>query len=58
MVTTKDGWGFGVGRGVTEQVNRGARKEPKTGLSRVFNFKLGCFGDEHLLIYVAARPHL
>jgi hypothetical protein len=33
-------------------------KEPKTGLDRVFNFKLGCFDDVHVLIYADARPHL
>jgi hypothetical protein len=33
-------------------------REPKTGLGQVFNFKLDCFGDEYLLIYMDARPHL
>ncbi len=27
-------------------------------MGRVFNFKLGCFDDEYLLIYMDARPHL
>ncbi len=34
------------------------RREPKTGLGQVFNFKLGCFDDVRLLIYADARPHL
>ncbi len=33
-------------------------KEPKTGMGRVFNFKLGCFDDVHVLIYPDACPHL
>ncbi len=33
-------------------------REPKTGLGQVFNFKLGCFDDEHVLIYADASPHL
>jgi hypothetical protein len=32
--------------------------EPKTGLARVFYFKLGCFDDVPVLFYVNARPHL
>ncbi len=31
-------------------------REPKTGLGRFFNFKLGCFDDEYLLIYMEAQP--
>jgi hypothetical protein len=31
---------------------------PKTCLGQVFNYKLGCFDDMHVLIYVDARPHL
>jgi hypothetical protein len=27
-------------------------------LGRVLNFKLDCFDDEYLLIYVDARPHI
>jgi hypothetical protein len=34
------------------------RREPKTSLGRVFNYKFGCFGDVHGLIYVDTRPHL
>jgi hypothetical protein len=34
------------------------RREPKTGLGWVFNFKLGCFDDVRVLIYADARPHL
>jgi hypothetical protein len=30
----------------------------KTCLGRVFNYKLGCFGDVHVLNYVDACPHL
>jgi hypothetical protein len=30
----------------------------KTCLSQVFNYKLGCFDDVHVLIYVDMRPHL
>jgi hypothetical protein len=33
-------------------------REPKTGLDRVFNIKLGCFDDVCVLIYADARPHL
>ncbi len=33
-------------------------REPKTCLWRVFNNKLGCFGDVHVLIYVDTHPHL
>ncbi len=33
-------------------------REPNTGLGKVFNFKLGCFDDEYLLIYMDAHPHL
>ncbi len=29
-------------------------REPKTGLGLVFNFKLGCFDDVHVLIYADA----
>ncbi len=34
------------------------RREPRTCLCRVFNYKLGRFGDVRGLIYVVARPHL
>ncbi len=30
-------------------------REPKTCLGQVFNYKLGCFGDVNVLIYVDAR---
>ncbi len=43
---------IGVG---SEKANR---REPKTCLSRVFNYKLGCFDDVQALIYVDARPRL
>ncbi len=33
-------------------------REPETCLGRVFNYKLGCFNDVHVFIYVDARPHL
>ncbi len=33
------------------------RREPKTCLGRVFNYKLDCFNDVHVLIYVDAHPH-
>ncbi len=33
-------------------------REPKTCLSQVFNYKLGCFDDMLALIYVNACPHL
>jgi hypothetical protein len=32
-------------------------REPKTGLGRVFNFKLGCFDDVRVFIYADADPH-
>jgi len=44
------------------QVHAGSTKangrEPKTGLGQVLNFKLGCFDDVPVLIYVDIRPHL
>jgi hypothetical protein len=33
-------------------------REPKTCLDCVFNYKLGCFDDNHALFCVGARPHL
>ncbi len=33
-------------------------REPKTRLGQVYNYKLGCFDDVHVLIYVYAYPHL
>jgi hypothetical protein len=36
----------------------GSAREPKTCLGRVFNFKLGCFNDVHVFIYVDTHPHL
>ncbi len=33
-------------------------REPKTCSGRFFNYKLGCFYDIPVLIYVDARPHL
>jgi len=33
-------------------------REPKTGLDQVFNFKLDCPDDVHVLIYADARPRL
>ncbi len=38
--------------------SKGNGREPKTGLGRVFNFKLGCFVEEYLLIYMDTRPNL
>ncbi len=32
------------------------RREPKTCLGQVFNYKLGCFDDVHILIYVLIMP--
>ena len=34
------------------------RREPKSCLGRVFKYKLGCFDDVHVFIYVDAQPHL
>ncbi len=34
------------------------RSKPKTGLGRVFNFKLGGFDNSSGVICVDARPHL
>jgi hypothetical protein len=31
-------------------------REPKTGLGRVFNYKLGCFDDVH--VYTDVHPYL
>jgi hypothetical protein len=33
-------------------------REPKTCLGQVFNYKLSCLDDVHVLIYMEARPHL
>jgi len=33
-------------------------REPKTCQGRVFNYKLGCFPDVHVFIYVDAQPRL
>ncbi len=33
-------------------------REPKTCFGHVFNYKLGCFDDVHIPIYVDAHPHL
>ncbi len=33
-------------------------REPETCLGRIFNYKLGCFDDEQVLIYLDARPYL
>ncbi len=33
-------------------------KEPKSCLARVFNNKLDCFDDVHVLIYADAHSHL
>jgi hypothetical protein len=47
---------------VSKTIEAGSEKangrEPKTCLGRVFNYKLGCFDDMHVLIYVDAHPHL
>ncbi len=34
------------------------RREPKTGLGQVFNFRLGCFDDVSVLIYADTHPRL
>jgi hypothetical protein len=34
------------------------RRVPNTCLVRVFNYKLGCFDDVHVLIYMDACPQL
>ncbi len=33
-------------------------REPKTGLGRVFNYKLGCYDDVRVLMYAYAHPYL
>jgi len=33
-------------------------REPKTGLGRVFNYKLGCYDDVHVIMYTDAHPYL
>jgi hypothetical protein len=33
-------------------------REPKSCLRQVFNYKLGCFGDMHILNCVGTCPHL
>jgi hypothetical protein len=45
-------WKNGAGRG------KANGREPKTGLGRVFNCKLGCVDDVRVLIYADTRPHL
>ncbi len=49
--STKSSW---VPSGSTKANGR----EPKICLGRVFNYKLACFNDVHVFIYVAARPRL
>jgi hypothetical protein len=34
------------------------RREPKTGLGRVFNYKLGCSENVHVIMYTDAHPYL
>ncbi len=34
------------------------RREPKTGLGRVFNYKLGCYDDAHVIMFTDAHPYL
>jgi len=33
-------------------------REPKTGLGRVFNYKLGCYNDVHVIMYTDVHPYL
>jgi hypothetical protein len=33
-------------------------REPITCLGQIFNYKLGCFDDGHVRIYMDARLHL
>ncbi len=33
-------------------------RKPRSCLGQVFDYKLGCFDDVHVLIYVDARPRL
>ncbi len=33
-------------------------REPKTGLGRVFNYKLGCSDAVHVIMYTEAHPYL
>ncbi len=33
-------------------------REPKTGLGWVFNYKLGCYDDVHVIMYTDAHPYL
>ncbi len=46
----------------SEEVKRGAQKLTAENLQlvlgRVFNYKLGCFNDVHVFVYVDACPHL
>jgi hypothetical protein len=37
---------------------KASRREPKTTLGQVFNYKLGCFDDVPVIIYMDACPHL
>ncbi len=33
-------------------------REPKTGLGRVFNYKLGCYDDVHVIMYTDVHQYL
>jgi hypothetical protein len=33
-------------------------REPRTGLGRVFNYKLGCYDDVHVIMYTDAHTYL
>jgi hypothetical protein len=50
------GWGNGE-RHIPGSTKANGR-EPKASVGLVFNFKLGCFDDVHVLISANARPHL
>ncbi len=47
---------------LTDWLNEECLEQARVQLSlrgvRVFNFKLGCFYDEYLLIYMDARSHV
>ncbi len=33
-------------------------REPKTGLGQIFNYKLGCYEDVHVIMYTDAHTHI
>ncbi len=49
---------FGFEKNVSAGSAKANGREPKTGLGRVFNYKLGCYDDVHVIIYTDAHSYL